>query len=272
MPKTTCRICNKPHQNLKSLSNHLRSHHTNTKDYYDNYLKSEKEGSCLGCGKPTTYRDFKYKSFCGVKCSNTHEKTNELRSENHSQAYKDNPNLADEISGKRNETYRKYPEKAKKRSETHKKTLRDNPEIIRYVNEKLKEAYENNPEKLKRRKDRQSISLRNYYKKLQKNKSEETHYLYIMENLTKPIIKIGLCNERTLEKRTWEICRDFGESNPILLLKSTYKKICELESFLHDYFNEHCKVQLTGNGRTEWFDIKIMEEAKLIASSRLLEC
>jgi hypothetical protein len=114
--------------------------------------------------------------------------------------------------------------------EKSQKTMRENPKIREEGGKKL------------------SIALRKFYKFLYENDTEETHYLYIMENYTKPIIKIGICAERRIEGRTNTISRDFGESKPVLLLKSTYKKIFGIESYLHEYL------------------------AVELASSKLLEC
>lgn len=57
----TCKICNKPLDNLTALATHIfRLHHIKSKDYYDKYLKTNDDGKCICCGKETTYRNFYY--------------------------------------------------------------------------------------------------------------------------------------------------------------------------------------------------------------------
>ena len=178
------------------------------------------------------------------------------------QTIKDDPEIMLLLHEKRLKTFNDNPEIIKNATKKRLETEKNNPEIALKRAKKARQTMNDNPEIEERRRKNISISHRNYYKTLQKNYSEENHYLYIMENLTKPIIKIGLCHERTLRKRTTTISRDFGESKPILLLKNTHENIDKLESFLHDHFKEYCKVQPKGDGRTEWFDECILEEVK----------
>ena len=235
--KIICQICEKTLNNFRSLMMHLRHHHPefSSKKYYDTFFKREEEGICPLCEKITPYGDISkgYHIHCSNSCSRS------------------NPIILKKKAVKRGETFKNNPELEKRRIENRLATIKNNPII--------EERWRNNL----------SIAHRNYHKSLHENDSKETHYLYIMENKTKPIIKIGLCSEKSLERRTREIIGDFGKSIPVLLLKGTYKKIDELETFLHDHFNEYCKVQPFGGGRTEWFDEKIMAEAIEIASAKI---
>jgi hypothetical protein len=143
----------------------------------------------------------------------------------------------------------------------------DNPTVEKQRIEKTTQTMKNNPELETRRRDNISISRRKYFKSLSENNSIESHYLYLMQHQTKPIIKIGLTNEKNLQRRIHDLSRDFGDCKPIFLVKDTYKKIDELESYLHDYFKDHCKIQPSGGGRTEWFDECILEDVKDILTS-----
>ncbi len=131
---------------------------------------------------------------------------------------------------KNSKTLADNPERVKNRIEVYKKTLKGNPEININRAEKTRQTLQDNPEIEQRRRDNLSIGHRNYYKSITKNESNESHYLYLIENQTKSIIKIGLCSEKWLKRRLKDISRDFGESKPVLLLKASYKKIDELET------------------------------------------
>ena len=51
-----CNICNRECNGFYSLSFHLRrGHGIKPKDYYDNFIKKDSEGSCKSCNNKTTY-------------------------------------------------------------------------------------------------------------------------------------------------------------------------------------------------------------------------
>lgn len=248
--KIICQICERE-LGIRGFWCHLKhKHHLTYKEYYDIYRRKEGEGICPECGKETTLYRGNYLRFCSSRCAVNNPEIKERRIEIYSQTLKDNPEIVEN------------------RKETRKQTMTDNPEIEKMKTEKRLETLKNNPDIMIESGKATSIGLRNYHKSLHKNDSEETHYLYIMENQTKPIIKIGLTLESQLKTRMNRINNVFGESKQVLLLKGTYKNIDELETFLHDYFNEHCKVQPIGCGKTEWFDKKIMAEAIELASAK----
>ena len=68
-----CSICSKETNGLKGLSIHLIKKHSfeesDLKNYYDNYLKKDNEGSCYFCGKPSIYFNFTkgYHRICDSK-------------------------------------------------------------------------------------------------------------------------------------------------------------------------------------------------------------
>lgn len=70
-----CKICNKEFKNLNPIGRHLKfCHNISIKEYYDKYLKSDNEGFCLKCNKPT--KIFKinkgYCKFCSNKCAQSY--------------------------------------------------------------------------------------------------------------------------------------------------------------------------------------------------------
>lgn len=70
----TCKICNKQYDSFRGLANHItRSHKMSTKQYYDTYFKTEDEGKCLHCGKPTKFKGIQYtpayRSYCCSSCA-----------------------------------------------------------------------------------------------------------------------------------------------------------------------------------------------------------
>jgi len=80
----TCKICNKTFDESHSFSLHLfYFHKTKVKDYYDKFLKSEKEGYCLFCNVPLKFKNINkgYGNYCNNSCSmkDKTKKLNELR-------------------------------------------------------------------------------------------------------------------------------------------------------------------------------------------------
>lgn len=74
----TCKICNKP---VTKLGNHLYHSHKDItfKEYYDRYLKTDTDGICVICGKPTEFNNKarKYQNCCSDECRKkyTYEQT-----------------------------------------------------------------------------------------------------------------------------------------------------------------------------------------------------
>lgn len=65
-----CEICNKV---IKGKINHLgyhlkMSHGITYKEYYDTFLKTEKDGICIVCGKATKWKRNSYTKTCSHKC------------------------------------------------------------------------------------------------------------------------------------------------------------------------------------------------------------
>lgn len=65
-----CLECGREFVNKNILSRHISSHMSH-EEYYDKYLrKSEQDGKCLICGKPTKFKSFVYSTFCSQSCIN----------------------------------------------------------------------------------------------------------------------------------------------------------------------------------------------------------
>lgn len=76
-----CEICKLQFKNNHSLAAHIRIKHELTKkQYYDLYIKQDGEGSCLECGKDTSFRGNCYLTFCSKKCYSSNIGTREALS------------------------------------------------------------------------------------------------------------------------------------------------------------------------------------------------
>lgn len=66
-----CNICNKEFKSLLSLCRHLQVHNIKTKEYYDNYIKTDTDGICICCGKQTPFINFTtgYQKTCSNECA-----------------------------------------------------------------------------------------------------------------------------------------------------------------------------------------------------------
>jgi len=65
-----CKICEVSSENATTLATHIRfKHKIKSIDYYNKYIKKDKEGACLLCGSETRYKGITkgYNKFCG-KC------------------------------------------------------------------------------------------------------------------------------------------------------------------------------------------------------------
>ena len=66
-----CEICGREFKEYKGLGYHIsQTHKISTKDYYNKYLRTDKEGICLECGKETSFRGLKirYSTYCSSQC------------------------------------------------------------------------------------------------------------------------------------------------------------------------------------------------------------
>ena len=67
-----CKICGRSFKNAYAMNNHLKfKHKMSSKEYYDKFYKTEKEGKCLICGFDTQFNGIKlgYNKYCCRKCS-----------------------------------------------------------------------------------------------------------------------------------------------------------------------------------------------------------
>ena len=68
-----CNICGKEvNFEYGSFSKHLKHHDIDQKEYYDKYIKKDKEGLCRNCGKPTKFLGLLegYRDCCSRDCTN----------------------------------------------------------------------------------------------------------------------------------------------------------------------------------------------------------
>lgn len=78
----TCQICKEKFQHTISIYNHIKgAHHLRSKQYYDKFFKTQKEGVCYLCGKQTNYFGLTdgYAKFCSTKCMANSKLTKEKR-------------------------------------------------------------------------------------------------------------------------------------------------------------------------------------------------
>ena len=56
MTSILCKICGKQYKTIGGLQSHAaHTHKLRSKEYFDAYLKSESDGICQACGKPTKF-------------------------------------------------------------------------------------------------------------------------------------------------------------------------------------------------------------------------
>jgi len=109
--KLVCKICNKEFKNALMLQKHLRYEHAiSSIDYYDRYLKKDKEGLCEVCNKPTKYLNMTkgYRDFCSVKCTRASKRISEKRISTIIEKFGvNNPSQNEDIKKKKIETTKK---------------------------------------------------------------------------------------------------------------------------------------------------------------------
>lgn len=68
--KYICKLCNKEFDGGRSFTSHLRLHNYTSKQYYDEFIKTENDGICQVCGKPTEFFKFVsgYRKTCSDNC------------------------------------------------------------------------------------------------------------------------------------------------------------------------------------------------------------
>ena len=73
-----CKFCGFPCKNIRCFTNHLRSHKVDNEEYYNNFLKTDKDNSgvCF-CGKTTKFYGLNvgYAKFCSNSCSRKSKET-----------------------------------------------------------------------------------------------------------------------------------------------------------------------------------------------------
>lgn len=71
-----CLICGYTTNNHQSFNSHIaHAHNIKSKDYYDTYIKTESDGICKTCGKPTQFFNMwkGYRDFCCNSCMSSNQ-------------------------------------------------------------------------------------------------------------------------------------------------------------------------------------------------------
>lgn len=103
MEKLICKICKESFESYYKLSRHLSKHKIKTKEYYDLYLKKEKEGVCTVCGKEPQFHGLKigYSKRCSLKCLHNDEDVQKQKKNSYLKHYgTDHPLKCKEIQEK----------------------------------------------------------------------------------------------------------------------------------------------------------------------------
>lgn len=262
-PNTSiCKICNITFHNNYAIAKHLsRNHEINSKDYYDKYIqKTDTICHHPNCSKQTEFIGLvkEYRTYCSYVCCANHKNLSEQKTAAKANTLKNHPEIMEQLLETRNQTYINYPEKHTNRINSLKNFYKNNPDKKSEQTDKRNKTIKENPSIMKEAGKKIAITKRNKFKELSKPETNIPYYFYIISHEIKPIIKLGISNNP--QRRLVTICRDFGPSKILLEIKNVYHNIKPLEDYLHEYFNEYCKVQPSGGGRTEWFDECILEE------------
>lgn len=107
-----CKICHKYYLPL-GMSSHLNNQHQlSSKEYYDQYCKTEFEDKCKICGKPTSFGTVNtgYRLYCSSKCANNDPDVQQKMKQNNLEKYGvEHPLQAKEVQDKiRNTCQEKY--------------------------------------------------------------------------------------------------------------------------------------------------------------------
>ena len=103
---SNCKICGKFCKSLQSLHTHIRLHKILDKDYYDNYLKKDGDGTCKVCGKPTIFLGLRgYNKHCSQSCATLDKTTQEKIKKTSQLRYgTDSPNQSEQIKKKQEQS------------------------------------------------------------------------------------------------------------------------------------------------------------------------
>lgn len=87
----TCKICNKEYSSWLGLGQHVSKSHISKKDYYDKFLKKDKEGFCLNsnCNKETKFIGLNegYQKYCSHICCNSDPLVKQKKVNTHIEKY-----------------------------------------------------------------------------------------------------------------------------------------------------------------------------------------
>ena len=259
-PPIQCKICNKKLKDLRGLSIHIRAaHNTSPEHYYRTYI-DQNIPLCATCKGLTKFKNIVkgYQKFCSTSCSNRNLESIKLRVKSGIETCRNDPSILEKRIKSRIETIKNDPTIMQRLHKKRKATFAANPNIQASISKNIKQAYSTPEAKLMVSK-RNSINLRNFYNNLQQNKQDSSTSVYILSHSSLDIIKIGITSN--INSRIKTIKATFGSVEIIKTITTTHTLALDLEKRMHNYFKEHCKVQPKGDGRTEWFDNCITDEA-----------
>lgn len=260
-----CKICGKEIKSVYSLTGHvLKVHKLKIKDYYDTYLKSDSEGKCEVCGKPTKFKSVLkgYLPFCSVKCSGSSERLKEERKATTIERYGVAVTFNSQESRKKREktNLEKYGSlspfgNAEIRDKIKKNNLKkygteyplQNEEVFNKTREKLKETYGvDNPGKSKELTD----------KRLKTLKSKQDSY-EIENKLTKLSVLGALYGQGWYKSRDKLGIELVHENNLTYIHNEDIPKI-------KNYFNHY------GCGHKSWLEKEIHDYIKSIYGGTII--
>lgn len=291
-------MCDRTFKTLQGLVTHvLRTHKINKESYYKTYINCA-SNACLTCGSPTGFTNsaIGYRTFCSVECMHNDKELAKKRGAAYAlackkdptirertvitfkQTLKDNPEIKAKAGAKLKQTFKNNPEivinKNRKAAETcrqnphiiegrsrkRKQTMAANPQLQENINKKIKHTM-NLPEVKARQSKSLSIAKRDFYNNLRQNSSTVPCNIYLVNHSSLGIVKIGITVD--MKKRMQHLRISFGTIEIIKVVETTYDKAIALEIKMHKRYKEHCRVQKSGNGRTEFYD-KCIEASALI--------
>lgn len=150
-----CKICQKTFHSVHGLSLHLKSHKISSKDYYDRFLKKEKEEQCSECSKETLFRGLTigYLKCCSVICS---RKSKDFR-EKMSKSKMGLIQTSEQIEKRINNTNQELKEQKRKQTSLKRYGV-DNPSKLKTISDKISSS--NNGKKCIRTPDHQQKIIR----------------------------------------------------------------------------------------------------------------
>lgn len=168
--EVVCVICGYCTTNHQSFNSHItHAHKIKSKDYYDTYIKSENDGKCKTCGKPTNFFNMwhGYRQFCSDSCMSSNKDIQDKRKQTSLKHYGvEFPHSSQEIKDKTaNTCLEKYGATNLYASQYGKQKIRETL-LSRYGVENITQNHEARCKMAKsRRKNGNHSSIEDYFEK-----------------------------------------------------------------------------------------------------------